>query len=178
MYKRQHATIGVVLTTDGSIAGIPRENYIAAEERVISELKQIGKPFVVVLNSASPHGLEAQALKNQLSEKYGVSVVLMDVLNMERDDVNQMCIRDRLEDMRIEVEVEDNSGIGIEIAGMSSEINMGEMFAGILPQKTKTRKVSIREARKILEAEAADELIDMDEVIETAVARAEQFRCV
>lgn len=75
----EHATIGVVLTTDGSIAGIPRENYIAAEERVISELKQIGKPFVVVLNSASPHGLEAQALKNQLSEKYGVSVVLMDV---------------------------------------------------------------------------------------------------
>lgn len=84
----EHATIGVVLTTDGSIAGIPRENYIAAEERVISELKQIGKPFVVVLNSASPHGLEAQALKNQLSEKYGVSVVLMDVLNMGRDDVN------------------------------------------------------------------------------------------
>ncbi len=83
-----------------------------------------------------------------------------------------------LEDMRIEVEVEDNSGIGIEIAGMSSEINMGEMFAGILPQKTKTRKVSIREARKILEAEAADELIDMDEVIETAVARAEQFGIV
>ena len=80
--------------------------------------------------------------------------------------------------MRIEVEVEDNSGIGIEIAGMSSEINMGEMFSGILPQKTKTRKVSIREARKILEAEAADELIDMDEVIETAVARAEQFGIV
>lgn len=84
----EHATIGVVLTTDGSIAGIPRENYIAAEERVVSELKQIGKPFVVVLNSASPHSLEAQALKNQLSEKYGVSVVLMDVLNMGRDDVN------------------------------------------------------------------------------------------
>lgn len=83
-----------------------------------------------------------------------------------------------LEEMRIEVEVEDNSGIGIEIAGMSSEINMGEMFSGILPQKTKTRKVSIREARKILEAEAADELIDMDEVIETAVARAEQFGIV
>ncbi len=83
-----------------------------------------------------------------------------------------------LEDQRIEIEVEDNSGIGIEIAGMSSEINMGEMFSGILPQKTKTRKVTVKEARKILEAQAADELIDMDEVIETAVARAEQFGIV
>ena len=84
----EHATIGVVLTTDGSIAGIPRENYIAAEERVVNELKQIGKPFVIVLNSATPNSLEAQTLKNQLSEKYGVGVVLMDVLNMGRDDIN------------------------------------------------------------------------------------------
>ena len=79
-----------------------------------------------------------------------------------------------LDDMIVEIEVEDNSGIGIEIAGMGSEINMGEAFAGILPKRTKQRKVPVREARKLLEAEEADKLIDMDEVSATAIERAEQ----
>lgn len=79
-----------------------------------------------------------------------------------------------MEDSVIEVEVEDNAGIGIEIAGIGSEINVGEMFQGILPKKTKTRKLPIREARKILEQEEADKLIDMDEVTTTAIERAEQ----
>ena len=86
----EHATIGVVMTTDGTIAGIPRENYVAAEERVVSELRQIGKPFVIVLNSAAPQSAEAQALQTQLSEKYGVGVVRMDVLHMGRDDLNRL----------------------------------------------------------------------------------------
>ncbi|MGI6664069.1 MAG: ATP-dependent protease ATPase subunit HslU [Christensenellaceae bacterium] len=80
-----------------------------------------------------------------------------------------------LEDVIVEIEIADNSGIGIEIAGIGSEINMGEMFSGILPQKTKVKKVPVREARKLLETEEADNLIDMDEVTETAIARAEQF---
>lgn len=79
-----------------------------------------------------------------------------------------------LDDMVVEIEVEDNAGIGIEIAGMGSEINMGEIFSGILPKKTKKRKVSVSEARKILESEEADKLIDMDEVTATAIERAEQ----
>ncbi len=80
----------------------------------------------------------------------------------------------QMDETVVEIEVEDGGGIGIEIAGMGTEINMGEMFSGILPKKTKTRKLPIREARKILEAEEADKLIDMDEVISTAVERAEQ----
>ena len=80
----------------------------------------------------------------------------------------------QMDETIVEIEVEDSSGIGIEIAGMGTEINMGEMFSGILPKKTKTRKLPVREARKILEAEEADKLIDMDEVISTAVERAEQ----
>ncbi len=78
------------------------------------------------------------------------------------------------ENVIVEVEVEDNSGVGIEIAGIGSEINMGEMFSGILPKKTKTRKVPVSEARKILEEEEAEELIDMDEVVATAIENAEQ----
>ncbi len=80
----------------------------------------------------------------------------------------------QLDETVVEIEVEDSGGIGIQIAGMGTEINMGEMFSGILPKKTKTRKLPIREARKILEAEEADKLIDMDEVTSTAIERAEQ----
>ena len=75
----------------------------------------------------------------------------------------------QMDETIVEIEVEDSSGIGIEIAGMGTEINMGEMFSGILPKKTKTRKLPVREARKILEAEEADKLIDMAEVIYNAV---------
>ncbi|MDD5018349.1 MAG: ATP-dependent protease ATPase subunit HslU [Eubacteriales bacterium] len=80
----------------------------------------------------------------------------------------------RLEDMMIEVEVQDNPAIGIEIAGLGSDINIQDMFAGILPKKTKRRKVTVSEARKIFAQEEADKLIDMDEVVSTAIERAEQ----
>ncbi len=87
---QEHATIGVVMTTDGTIASLPRESYVTAEERVVSELKAIGKPFVIVLNSASPGSTETQNLRDRLTEKYGVSVALLDVLNMEKQDVNAL----------------------------------------------------------------------------------------
>jgi len=80
----------------------------------------------------------------------------------------------KLENMLIEVEVEDTGGIGIEIAGIGSDINIGEIMGGMLPKKTKKRKVTVADARKILEAEEADKLIDMDEVTSTAIERAEQ----
>jgi len=79
-----------------------------------------------------------------------------------------------LENELVEVEVEDTSGLGIEIAGLGSDINVGDMFSGILPKRTKMRRVTVSEARKILEQQEADELIDMDEVTQTAIERAEQ----
>jgi ATP-dependent HslUV protease ATP-binding subunit HslU len=80
----------------------------------------------------------------------------------------------RLEDRMIEIEVEDNTAIGIEIAGVGSDINIQDMLGSILPKKTKRRKVTVAEARKIFTQEEADKLIDMDEVIGTAIERAEQ----
>ena len=65
----EHSTIGIVMTTDGSITEIPRESYIPAEERSVRELKALGKPFILVLNSAEPESREAQALRAQLQEK-------------------------------------------------------------------------------------------------------------
>ena len=86
----EHSTIGLVITTDGSITDIPREEYLEAEERVINELKEIKKPFLVVLNSAHVYSPETQALKRELEEKYDVSVQVMDVLNMSEEDVENL----------------------------------------------------------------------------------------
>ena len=80
---KEHSTIGVVITTDGSFSEIDRKDYERAESKAISRLKEIGKPFVVVLNTAKPTAKETFELKLELSEKYGVSVVIMDVLNCE-----------------------------------------------------------------------------------------------
>src|SRR5690554_5929277 len=65
-----HSTIGLVVTTDGTITDIPRTAYLDAEERVINELKELGKPFVILLNSARPYSQEALVLKEQLAETY------------------------------------------------------------------------------------------------------------
>ncbi len=80
-----HATLGVVVTTDGSITGIPRSSYTGAEERVIHELKAQGKPFVVVLNSSDPEGAAAKQLALALKEEYDVPVTAMNVMDMNRD---------------------------------------------------------------------------------------------
>lgn len=76
---KEHSTIGILMTTDGSITGIPRSGYVEAEERVVSELKALGKPFTVVLNSARTDDPETVKLRESLSEKYGVTVLLEDV---------------------------------------------------------------------------------------------------
>lgn len=86
----EHSTIGVVVTTDGSITQIERENYVEAEERVIHELKQQGKPFIVLLNSASPNSDEAINLANNISNKYSCSVYPADVLNMSAVDMSKL----------------------------------------------------------------------------------------
>ncbi|MDE6585875.1 MAG: stage IV sporulation protein A [Clostridia bacterium] len=71
----EHSTIGVCVTTDGSISDIPREGYIAAEEKTVARLKEIGKPFVIVLNCAAPEKASARSLKEELEAKYGVTVI-------------------------------------------------------------------------------------------------------
>lgn len=87
---RDHSTIGFVITTDGSITDIDRANYIKAEERVINELKEIEKPFVIILNSKHPNLDSTVALKDNLESKYGVSVIAMDCLTMDVQDVERI----------------------------------------------------------------------------------------
>ncbi|HBM81346.1 MAG: stage IV sporulation protein A [Clostridiales bacterium] len=83
-----HSTIGIVVTTDGSITEIPRENYIEAEERVIKELKNINKPFIMILNTTHPYDPDTINLKRDLEEKYNVPVQIMDVMQMRNEDIN------------------------------------------------------------------------------------------
>ncbi|WP_291651921.1 stage IV sporulation protein A [Clostridium sp.] len=85
-----HSTIGLVVTTDGSITGIERDEYLEAEERVIEELKAINKPFIVVLNTKYVNAPETRAMKKDLEEKYDVPVQVMDVANMNENDVEDV----------------------------------------------------------------------------------------
>lgn len=83
----EHSTIGLVIVTDGTITDIPRENYLQAEERVIRELQELGKPFVVILNSTKPFSPETQDLAEELAEKYEVAVIPLDCQQMTVDDI-------------------------------------------------------------------------------------------
>ena len=102
-----HATIGLVVTTDGTIADLPRENYAAAEERVVKELKELGKPFIVLLNSRTPASQEAQALQNRLTERYQVPVMAVNAKEMELSDIldvfEQVLFQFPLREIRIAV---------------------------------------------------------------------------
>ncbi|MBE5776353.1 MAG: stage IV sporulation protein A [Clostridiales bacterium] len=85
-----HATIGVVVTTDGTISDLPRSDYISAEEEAVRDMKASGKPFLLVLNSASPQSDAALALRRALSEKYDVPVSLLSAKNMTLEDIREM----------------------------------------------------------------------------------------
>lgn len=85
---REHATIGLVVTTDGSVVDMPRSAYEEAEARVVRELKALGKPFVVALNVKSPASPEVSMLRDALSERYGVPVVPVNAQEMRLEDLN------------------------------------------------------------------------------------------
>ena len=86
----EHATIGMLVTTDGSIGDISRESYVEAEERVVRELKELGKPFAMILNSAKPSSEGAVALAYELEAKYGVPVALVSCMDLDAEDIRHI----------------------------------------------------------------------------------------
>lgn len=86
----EHSTIGLVVTTDGSISDIPRSEYEECEERVINELKELGKPFVVVMNSVNPSTDAVKELCERMSEKYGTTVLPVNCLELGEDDIKKI----------------------------------------------------------------------------------------
>jgi len=85
-----HSTIGLVITTDGSVTDISREDYVEAEERVINELKKINKPFVIVLNSVMPFEPETIKLRDELEKKYSVPVVNVNCQQMRNEEIDMI----------------------------------------------------------------------------------------
>ena len=86
----EHSTIAVLVTTDGSITGIPRENYVKAEERVVAELKANNKPFVIVFNSKEPKNAENQRIVEELKEKYNVPVLPCDISVITSEEIENI----------------------------------------------------------------------------------------
>lgn len=87
---RDHATIGFVVTTDGTVTDLPRENYIEPEEKTVRELKNIGKPFVILLNCKKPYSDEAKALGAELQQKYQVRTVPINCEQMDPKDIHEI----------------------------------------------------------------------------------------
>lgn len=90
---QEHSTIGLLVTTDGSITDIPREDYVEAEERVVKELKELNKPFAIVLNSSSPYSEYTRSLAEELENKYEAPVISADCSNLEVEDINEIFSR-------------------------------------------------------------------------------------
>ncbi len=86
----EHATIGMLVTTDGSIGDISRESYIEAEERIVRELREMGKPFAVILNSARPTSEQAVALAYELEAKYQAPVALVSCMDLDAEDIRHI----------------------------------------------------------------------------------------
>ena len=84
---KDHSSIGIVVTTDGSIGEIERKNYVEVEERVIEELKVIGKPFIVIMNSTHPMTKDTEDITNNLKEKYNVPVIPINIEQMTERDI-------------------------------------------------------------------------------------------
>ena len=87
---REHATIGILVTTDGSIGDIPRESYIDAEERVAEELARQNKPYAVILNSAHPENPQTTALAYELEKKYNAPVALINCMELNEEDISNI----------------------------------------------------------------------------------------
>lgn len=86
----EHSTIGIVVTTDGSIGNLPRESYVEAEEKTVHELQSIGKPFVLLVNCKKPYSEEAKNLAESLQEKYQTAALAVNCEQMKAEDVHQI----------------------------------------------------------------------------------------
>ncbi|KAB8138489.1 stage IV sporulation protein A [Gracilibacillus oryzae] len=87
---QEHSTMGIVVTTDGSIGEIPREDYIEAENRIVEELNEVGKPFIMIINSVQPYKQETELLRQELTEKFDIPVLAMSVESMTEHDINNV----------------------------------------------------------------------------------------
>lgn len=155
---KDHSTIGIVVTTDGSIVDIDRNAYLKAEEEVINELKEINKPFVVVLNSKDPTSEHALTVKKELEEKYGVSVILMSVENMNSEDATNVLQTALYEFPVTDVEVMTPSWIGV----LEDNNPLKQSYK-------ETIENAISECKKVKDAKYMADMITQNENVKSAL---------
>lgn len=86
----EHCSIGLVVTTDGTVTDIPREDYVAAERRAIRDMQATGKPFLVIVNSKTPSGSQAQAVADNITHEFGIIPMIADCQALDANDINDM----------------------------------------------------------------------------------------
>ncbi|MDR1150803.1 MAG: stage IV sporulation protein A [Clostridiales bacterium] len=85
---KEHSTVGIVVLSDGSITDLPRENYLEAENRIIKELKNLGKPFIILLNTTHPYDSETEELRDEILDTHNVPVIALNLAQLKLDDIN------------------------------------------------------------------------------------------
>lgn len=163
---KEHSTIGLVVTTDGSITDIPREDYIESENRVIGELKEINKPFVVLLNSTHPQDEKTQELARNLSQTHDVPVLSMDIANMDNADLSNT-----FESILDEFPVTE---IGVKLPGWFSVLDLDHWLKQDIINIVKNsfnETYSLREIKELLKR--IDDESEIFERLEIADARME-----
>ena len=140
----EHSTIGLLVTTDGSITEIPREDYVEAEARVVNELKEINKPFIILLNSVNPSAAETQKLRDELESKYSVPVIAVNCAQLKTEDINAI-----VEKVLYEFPLKE---IGINIPKWVDALENGHWLKTDMYEAIRD---SLKNVRKIREAKAA-----------------------
>lgn len=110
---KDHSTIGIVITTDGSILDMGRNNYVDAEEKVITELKEINKPFIVIMNTTHPNEETTKNLCSELKEKYNVPVLPMSIIDLREEDIMKILKEALYEFPVIDIEVKIPDWVGV-----------------------------------------------------------------
>lgn len=152
---REHSTIGLVVTCDGSITGIDRGKYIQAEERVINELKEINKPFVIIMNSLNPESEYTMKLAAELEAKHNVPVICIDCDNLTNNDITNIFEALLMEFPLCRIDINIPSWIEVLDGDHSLKNNL---YSGILS--------SVKDVTNIREAKALKDVFDGFENVE------------
>ncbi len=150
----EHSTIGIVITTDGSVTDIPREDYLEAEERVISELKEVGKPFMVLVNSAEPCSERTQTIAADLAERYDVTCLAANCLTLDEGAVSEI-IRGVLHEFPMK-EMDIYLPPWVEVLPLDHPIKSG-LYKMLREESAKLQR--LRDAEHALQAMGEQELI-------------------
>ncbi len=137
----EHSTIGLVVTTDGSISEIPRSEYKDAEERVINELKEINKPFIVLLNCKNPKSPSAEDLASKLTADYGAPVVPVNCLELTQDEIGSI-----LSQILFEFPIKE---VKIDLPGWITSLNKSHWLRAGIFDKISTEARKLKRVRDI-----------------------------